>query len=296
MSSRQLWKTARLAALSTATVASRLPTVPRLLQLNLPGAPAAWRAAGFAVKESDTTFQIGTISVTVNSPSCPSWMLGDGPLTRGGGELILPHWSSLRANGHADIDIDSIETSITDAAEAHFLSSEAEASHHPNGALGLYSVCVTTPDLDATVAALQGAGLELRRVRKPGDPASKLSKGLQMAFFKLGVPKQEGGQGGVRDRDVVLEVIAPPPGAWGDGDLPRAMPGGFAVGSRAAIAGMVVSVSRDGGLEAVRAALGSQGATLLSEERDAVQGKGRRIVALRHEACGLPLPMAFLTA
>ena len=40
------------------------------------------------------------------------------------------------------------------------------------------------------------------------------------------------------------------------GGLPRPMPGGFALGSRAAIAGMVVSVSRDGGLEAVRAALG----------------------------------------
>ena len=93
-------------------------------------------------------------------------------------------------------------------------------------------------------------------------------------------------------RDVVLEVIAPPLGSSG-----RAMPGGFAVpSSGAAIAGMVVSVPRESGLDGVREALGPQGGTLLSKERDAVQGKGMRIAALRHEVCGLPLPIAFITA
>jgi len=295
--SRQLWKTARLAALSTAAAAGRLPTVPRLLQINLPGAPSAWRAAGFAIEEDDTTFQVGTIQFKVDSRSS-SWLLGDGPRTRKGipppPSPVPAHWFGLQADGLADIDIDGIETSITDAEAANLFSSEA-SQDHPNGALGLYSVCVTTPDLDTTVAALQGAGLDLRRVRKAGDPASSLSKGLQMAFFKFGVLKEEGGQS-VRGRDVVLEIIAPSLGSSADGGPPPAMPGGFAVGSCAAIAGLVVRVPREGGLEAVRAALGPQGTTLLSEERDAVQGKGMRIAALRHEACGLTLPIAFLTA
>lgn len=252
--------------------------MPRLLQLNLPGAPSAWEAAGFAL---DTTtsdgagaaFHIGTVRVQCDSAHLPaSWLFA----------------------GITTTDIDGIATTRSDDDDTGLMQS----SIHPNGALGLYSVCLTTPDIDSTIAALQRAGFDLRRVRKPSDPASSLSKGLQMAFFKCGVPEN--------GRDVILEVIAPPVGS--STGRPVQMPGGFAVpSSGAAIAGMVVSVPREGGLEAVRAALSSRGgggggaqgadaAALLSKERNAVQGKGMRIAALKHEAVGLPLPLAFITS
>lgn len=75
---------------------------------------------------------------------------------------------------------------------------------HPNGVVGLDHVVVTTPDLDRTVAAFEGAGLALRRTRATGTPGEPLVQ----AFFKLG--------------DTVVEVVGPPgrpePGAarfWG---------------------------------------------------------------------------------
>ncbi|HEY1522860.1 MAG TPA: hypothetical protein VGF70_07585 [Solirubrobacteraceae bacterium] len=39
---------------------------------------------------------------------------------------------------------------------------------HPNRALGIDHVVVTTPDFDRTAAALAGVGLELRRIRETG--------------------------------------------------------------------------------------------------------------------------------
>ena len=60
---------------------------------------------------------------------------------------------------------------------------------HPNGAQRLDHVVVTTPDLKRTFAALQGAGIELRRVREHSDT-------LHQGFFRLG--------------EVILEVVGPP--------------------------------------------------------------------------------------
>jgi hypothetical protein len=61
---------------------------------------------------------------------------------------------------------------------------------HPNGTVGLDHVVVFTPALDRTLEALQGAGLDLRRVREAcGDPP------VRQGFFRLG--------------DVILEVAGP---------------------------------------------------------------------------------------
>ena len=52
---------------------------------------------------------------------------------------------------------------------------------HPNGVVALDHVVMTTPDLGRTIAALEAAGLELRRVRDAG-------RGNQQAFFRVGEP------------------------------------------------------------------------------------------------------------
>lgn len=50
---------------------------------------------------------------------------------------------------------------------------------HPNGAVALDHVVVTTPHLDRTVASFEAAGVGLRRVRDAGP-------GITQAFFRLG--------------------------------------------------------------------------------------------------------------
>ncbi len=62
------------------------------------------------------------------------------------------------------------------------------APQHPNGAIKLDHLVMTTPDLAATIAELEGKGLELRRVREAGE-------GRRQAFFRLG--------------ETLLEVVGP---------------------------------------------------------------------------------------
>ncbi len=63
---------------------------------------------------------------------------------------------------------------------------------HPNGALRIDHIVVFTAELDRTNAALQRAGLSLRRMREPGEPGPP----VRQAFFRLG--------------DVILEVVESP--------------------------------------------------------------------------------------
>jgi catechol 2,3-dioxygenase-like lactoylglutathione lyase family enzyme len=62
------------------------------------------------------------------------------------------------------------------------------APEHPNGALKLDHVVLTTPDLEATFAEMEGLGLDLRRVREAGD-------GRRQGFFRMG--------------ETLLEVVGP---------------------------------------------------------------------------------------
>jgi hypothetical protein len=56
------------------------------------------------------------------------------------------------------------------------------AGAHPNGVLGIDHVVAVSPSLDRSVAALQSAGLDLRRVREEPTPAGA----PRQAFFRLG--------------------------------------------------------------------------------------------------------------
>jgi hypothetical protein len=133
-----------------------------------------------------------------------------------------------------------------------------ERSVHPNGVTALDHVVAISSDLDRSVAALEAAGLDLRRIREEPTPAGA----PRQAFFRLGRP--------------ILEVVQAPPEA-----IERT------VGDRPAFFWGLAFAAPD--IEATVASLGDR----VSEIRDAVQ-PGRRIATLRRSA-GLSLPVALIT-
>lgn len=105
-----------------------------------------------------------------------------------------PGIAGWRVHGVAPGVLDGL---VTEAPEERRPDGAAGAPAHPNGAVAVDHVVVATPDLDRTLGALAGAGLELRRVREVG-PA-------RQAFYRVG--------------EALLEVVGP---AVPDGDGPAA--------------------------------------------------------------------------
>lgn len=201
-------------------------------ELVLGDPPEAWAALGFAVEAGVCR-------------------LGEARLRLAGREAGsgLVSWS-LR--GVEDTGLDGLATSRSDAGP------RPPAPAHPNGVAGLDHVVAVTPDLERTVAALEGAGLELRRIREEPTPAGA----PRQAFFRLGGP--------------ILEVVQEPPElAAGNG------------ASRPAFFWGIALLAPD--LERTVAALGEAA----GEARPAVQ-PGRRIATLRRSA-GLGLPVALIS-
>jgi catechol 2,3-dioxygenase-like lactoylglutathione lyase family enzyme len=133
-----------------------------------------------------------------------------------------------------------------------------EAPAHPNGVTGLDHVVAISSDLDRTVARLEAAGLDLRRVREEPTPAGA----PRQAFFRLG--------------EAILEVVQEPPEATER-----------AGGDRPAFFWGLAFIAPD--LERTVASLGDR----VSEIRPAVQ-PGRQIATLRRSA-GLSVPVALMT-
>jgi hypothetical protein len=131
------------------------------------------------------------------------------------------------------------------------------APHHANGVNGLDHLVVATPDLDRTVAALTGAGLDLRRTRDAGPGSGPDGARRMQAFFRLG--------------GTILEVVGIE-GAHG--------------GGQATFWGLAFTVDD---LDATATFLGDR----LGPARDAVQ-PGRRIATLRRDA-GSSVAMAFMS-
>jgi catechol 2,3-dioxygenase-like lactoylglutathione lyase family enzyme len=116
---------------------------------------------------------------------------------------------------------------------------------HPNGTTAIDHVVVTTPDLDRTVAALEAAGLQARRVRDAG----RGDRAIRQVFFRLGDP--------------VLEVVGPPEPS-GDGP--------------ARFLGLALTVAD---LDATATALGQH----VGEVKDAVQPGRRIATLRRSAGC-----------
>jgi hypothetical protein len=210
--------------------------------------PASWRDCGFAV-EADA-FRAGAVRVRLAGEA---------------GGRGLREWA-LR--GLASTELDGLPTracegSAVDPAPPH-PSGAAEgqapgsAPPHPNGVAGLDHVVADSSDLDRTIAALERAGLELRRVREEPTPAGA----PRQAVFRLG--------------EAILEVVQEPSEATerAGGERPAFFWGlAFAVPD----------------LDAAVAFLGDR----VGEPRAAVQ-PGRRIATLRRSA-GLSVPVALIT-
>jgi hypothetical protein len=199
-------------------------------ELTVADAPDAWRALGFAV-DGDTCV-VGGVRIR---------LAGAG---RG-----LSGWSLRDVAG---TELDGLATARSDRPPPE------EWPAHANGVAALDHVVVITPALERTVAALRGAGLDLRRIREEPTPAGA----PRQAFFRLGA--------------VILEVVQEPDEAIerGGGDRPAFFWG-------------LAFLAPD--LDATVATLGDR----VSEIRPAVQ-PGRRIATLRRSA-GLAVPIALIT-
>ncbi len=202
-------------------------------KLTVADSPAAWREVGFAVDGDSCVVDRTRIG-----------------LAGGNGSRGITEWSlrGIAASG----DLDGIRTLRSERPPPD------TALAHPNGVTGLDHVVAVTPDLERTVAAIEAAGLDLRRVREEPTPAGA----PRQAFFRLGA--------------VILEVVQEPPEAIerAGGDHPAFFWG-------------LAFTAPD--LDATVASLGNRA----GEVRDAVQ-PGRRIATLRRSA-GLSLPVALMT-
>jgi hypothetical protein len=200
-------------------------------ELTVAGSPPAWQDCGFTL-ENDTCI-VGETRIRV------------APAQQGG----IMGWS-LRAID--SLELDGLPTERSDRPPP------AAAPTHPNGVTSLDHVVAISSDLDRTVTALVGAGLDLRRIREEPTPAGA----PRQAFFRLG--------------SVILEVVQEPKEATER-----------AGGDRPAFFWGLAFVAPD--LQRTVEFLGER----VSEIRPAVQ-PGRQIATLRRSA-GLSVPVALIT-
>jgi hypothetical protein len=123
----------------------------QLAALQIGDSPEAWSALGFAVSP-DGVIVLGGVEL---------WLDAGG---RG-----ITGWTLRHVTLHHDVD--GLPTGVT-------TDPPPSDAGHPNGAMGLDHVVVTTPDFDRTAAALDDAGIPLRRVREVGE--------IRQGFRRLG--------------------------------------------------------------------------------------------------------------
>jgi hypothetical protein len=191
--------------------------------------PELWHELGFRVK--DDCCEIGRVRVRLDS--------------RAGKRIVS--WS-LR--GIATDELDGLATTLSSSEPRE------DGEPHPNGVVAIDHVVAFSPDLDRTVAALEAAGLDLRRIREEPTPAGA----PRQAFFRLG--------------EVILECIQLPDSP----DLDRSR--------NARLWGLALCTSD---IDVTAAYLGDR----LGQPRAAVQ-EGRTIATLGRDA-GSTVPLAFMT-
>ena len=205
--------------------------MPRVAEIAVADAPELWRSVGFSV--DGASCRVGAVDVRLGAR--------DG--------LGLVGWS---LSGLASLELDGLPTIDWPDGSA------PPAGEHPNGVVAIDHVVVLSPRLNRTIAALEAAGLDLRRVREEPTPGGA----ARQAFFRAG--------------QLVIEVIEQPrpDGTPVEPDRPAKLWG---------LAFEVTSLDR------CASYLGER----LGTPRDAVQ-QGRRIATLRRSA-NLGVPVAFIT-
>ncbi len=191
--------------------------------------PPTWAALGFAL-DGDEGSRIGATLLRLTGPAG-----ADGP--------VLPAWT-LRAAEPGPSAIDGVATRWTTLPPA-------PAASHPNTATAVDHVVVRTPATARTFAALEAAGMVLRRERTAGTG----SRALRQGFFRHG--------------EAIVEVVGPLQSA-GDGP--------------ASLWGVTVLVDD---LDAAVALLGERAGSV----RDAVQPGRRIVTVRAEATGGLPLAL-----
>jgi hypothetical protein len=204
----------------------------RIDELTVGDEPEAWRELGFAL-DGDVCV-VGDLRIRLAGPRAGRGLVG---------------WSLREA---VSTELDGLPTARSDRRPPR------ESPAHPNRVTALDHVVSISPDLERTVAALESAGLDLRRIREEPTPAGA----PRQAFFRLDA--------------TILEVVQEPAEATER-----------AGGHRPAFFWGLAFVAPD--LDATVAGLGDR----VSEIRAAVQ-PGRRIATLRRSA-GLSVPVALIT-
>jgi hypothetical protein len=201
-------------------------------ELTVADPPAAWSALGFEV-EGDVCV-VGSVRIRLAGPEAGKGLAG---------------WSLREVTA---TDLDGLATARSEQPPP------GAAPSHPNGIAAIDHVVAMTPALERTMAALEAAGLDLRRIREEPTPAGA----PRQAFFRLG--------------PTILEVVQEPPEAIerAGGDHP------------AFFWGLAFLAPE---LESTAAAFGEHA----GEARPAVQ-PGRRIATVRRSA-GLSLPVALMS-
>lgn len=212
-----------------------------LEQLTIADAPDAWRECGFAVAGEECV--VGEVRIRFAPREAERGVVG---------------WS---LSGLESTELDGLPTSRSESRTqlSPHTGDNCVRVAHPNGVTGLDHVVAISSDLDRTVAALETAGFDLRRIREEPTPAGA----PRQAFFRVGAP--------------ILEVVQEPAEATARGG-----------GDRPAFFWGLAFVAPD--LERTVASLGED---LVSEARPAVQ-PGRQIATLRRGA-GLSVPIALMT-
>jgi hypothetical protein len=213
-----------------------------LAALQIADPPAAWQALGFAVDEEGVTV-LGGVEL---------WLDAAGTGITG--------WTLRHIDLH--VDIDGLPTGVTTEPAA-----DPPRAGHPNNALGIDQVVVTTPDFDRTAAALADHGIPLRRVLPDGAGAARQGEAGRRAGGRPATAAFR--QGFRRLGPAILELVEVPGGPPGP----------------AQFWGLVVIVPD---LAVLAERLGPQ----LGEIRPAVQS-GRHIAAL-DPCAGLSVRVAFM--
>jgi hypothetical protein len=218
----------------------QVPSAVTIDELVLGDEPERWAALGFTVAAGCA--QLGRVRLRLAGLGAGRGIIG---------------WS-LR--GIASTELDGLPTKRSESPLP------AIAPAHPNGVLAIDHVVAFSPALDRSVRALQGAGLDLRRIREQPTPAGA----PRQAFFRLG--------------EEVLEVVQEPDGVVENQDGPARGPACGPTRS-ARLWGLALTVEDlDRAVEGLGENVGSI--------RPAVQ-PGRRIATLRRSA-GLAIPVALI--